>query len=192
MVNATASRFMLPPAVYEQAMAKARGRNKRFLTDYVESAAKVLGVTPTVLSEAIEAETAARTKAEKQDKAKAKLDDAVQAVKAVKLSAADRKAVSELHDICSTLGQHCEVTLSPDGALVVNVQNSELSAKSVISPWLAYERGVKAGDTFRIEKVGTRHYKAESGEEFTNLTGWIRQNQPNSQTAAILKRYGQL
>lgn len=192
MVTATASRFSLPPAVYDQAMAKARGRNKRFLNDYIDSAAKVLGVTPTVLAEAIQNETATRERAERQDKAKARLDDAVSAVKAMKLSAADRKAVSELHDICSTLGQHCEVLVGPDGSLVVNVANSELSDKSVISPWLAYERGVKAGDTFKLEKLSTRHYKDESGEEFSNLTGWIRQNQPNSQTAAILKRYGQL
>lgn len=192
MTNATATRFTLPEAVYDQAMQKARGRNKRFLADYVEQAAKVLGVTPTLLSEAIEAETTAREQAETKDKAKAKLDDALKAVKGVKLSTADRKLVSELHDICSTLGNFCEIVIAPDGSLNVNVQNSELSAKSVISPWLAYERGVKAGDTFKVEKVGTRHYKAESGEEFTNLTGWIRQNQPTSHTFAILKRYGQI
>lgn len=188
----TATRFTLPPAVYDQAMQKAKGRNKRFLADYVEQAAKVLGVSKSDLETAIAAETEARERSERTDKAKAKLDDALKAVQGIKLSASDRKAVSELHDICTTLNVHCETTLSPDGSLVVNVQNSELSAKSVISPWLAYERGVKAGDTFKLEKVGTRHYKAEDGEEFSNLTGWIRQHQPNSNTAAILKRYGQL
>lgn len=192
MTSMTATRFSLPEAIYDQAMVKARGRNKKVLSDYLEQASKVLGVSGKVLADAIEAETTMREQAETKDRAKARLDDALKAVKDVKLSAADRKAVSELHDICATLGNYCEILISPDGSLTVNVQNSELSSKSVISPWLAYERGMKAGDTFKVEKVGVRHYKAENGEEFTNLTGWIRQNHPNSHTFAILKRYGQI
>lgn len=192
MANATATRFTLPPAVYEQAMTKARSRNKRFLTEYLKQASTVLGVDVGTLESAIEAETDARAKAEKQGRAKGKLDDAVKTVQGFKLPADFRKAVGELGDICSTLDLHCEVTISPDGAVKVNVAQSELSSKSVISPWMAYERGVKLGDTFKVEKLAARHYRDENGEEFTNLTGWIRQNHPESKTAEILKRYGQL
>lgn len=188
----TATRFILPATVYDQAMTKARSRNKRFLAEYIDQAAKVLGVSRETLETAIEQETSTRTKAETQDKAKARLDDAVKAVKAVKLNGDVRKAISELHDICATLELHCEVSLTPAGELSVNVASSELSQKSVISPWLAYERGQKMGDTFRVEKLGTRHYKADTGEEFSNITGWIRQNHPNSHAAAVLRRYGQL
>lgn len=191
-VTATETRFALPASVYDQAVTKARSRNKRFLQDYLKQAAGVLGVSVETLETAIEQETAQRARADKQASARVKLDDAVMAVKGIKLDASTRKAVSELHDLCATLELHCAVSFAPDGSLTVDVQNSELSSKSVISPWLAYERGTKMGDTFKLEKVGTRHYKSESGEEFTNLTGWICTNQPNSHTAAVLKRYGQL
>jgi hypothetical protein len=190
-MNATETRFVLPPAVYEQAVSKGK-RNRKAMADYIADAAKVLGVPVGTLTEAIETETSTRAKREKQAGAKARLDDAINAAKGITFNAAQRKALTELFDVAATLELHCEVMVQPDGTLAINVQNSELSAKSVISPWLAYERGQKMGDTFRIEKVGTRHYKSEAGEEFTNLTGWIRQNQPNSHAAAVLRRYGQL
>lgn len=188
----TATRFVLPASVYDQAVTKGRSRNRKFLADYIDQASKVLGVSRETLETAIEQETATRAKAETQDKAKARLDDAVKAIKGIKLNADVRKAVSELHDICATLELHCELSLTPSGELSVNVASSELSQKSVISPWLAYERGQKMGDTFRVEKLGTRHYKADTGEEFSNITGWIRQNHPNSHAASVLRRYGQL
>jgi len=188
----TAARFTLPASVYDQAITKGRSRNRKYLAEYIKQAATVLGVTEEVLTTAIEQETSAREKAATQDKAKAKLDDAMKAVKGLKLSAEVRKAIGELYDTCATLELHCEVSISPAGEISLNVASSELSQKSVISPWLAYERGQKMGDTFRVEKLGTRHYRSESGEEFSNITGWIRQNHPQSHAAAVLRRYGQL
>jgi hypothetical protein len=185
--------FVIPPTVYEQAMKKAKSRNPKFHNDFLKQAATVLGVTVDELQGAIDVETARRERAQKQQGAKSRLETAIRAVQGVKLPAALARAVSELSDICGVLELHCDITVSPEGTLTTNVANSELSSKSVISPWLAYEKGQKMGDTFKVERVGNRHWRnPENGEEFTNLTGWIRTNHPDSHAAAVLKRYGQL
>lgn len=187
----TAPAFVIPAPVYEQAIKKSKSRNPKFFNEYLAQASAVLGVSVDTLRAAMDAETENRTKTEKQEGARGKLDGVVTALRGVKLPVDVRKLVGDLHEICETLDLHADIALSSEG-INVNVAHSELSEKSRISPFLAYERGVKAGDTFKLEKLGTRAYRDEAGREFTNLTGWIRQNQPNSHTADVLRRYGQL
>lgn len=67
-----------------------------------------------------------------------------------------------------------------------------VSPKSRISSWKALEMGRAAGDEIQVERLGRRLYRDAKGNEFTNLTQFIRENYPASRAAKVLKRYGQL
>jgi hypothetical protein len=71
--------------------------------------------------------------------------------------------------------------------------DGEVSETSRISSWDAYERGQKAGDTFKVTKIRPRVYRDEAtGDTFENLTGWLREHHPESHAAEVLRRYNQL
>jgi hypothetical protein len=85
--------------------------------------------------------------------------------------------------------------LSSSGGGAPRQTSGDKSEKSRISPWVAYQDGVKKGDTFRITRLDAGKFRDETrGEDIPNkgFTKWIRSYYPTSNTATILKGYGQL
>src|SRR5690606_36316864 len=67
----------------------------------------------------------------------------------------------------------------------------EMSEKSRISSWEALQKGIAAGDSIEVEKLGRREHRDSEGYEFKNLTAYIKEFYPESHTANILRKYGQ-
>jgi hypothetical protein len=73
--------------------------------------------------------------------------------------------------------------------------NGDKGDKSRISPWEAYQRGKAAGDPFTISKVEKGKFRDETKNADIpprGFTKWIRENYPESKTAAVLREYNQL
>lgn len=87
--------------------------------------------------------------------------------------------------------------LSASGGASTGTRSSDgtTSEKSRISPWAAWQQGSQKGDTFVIERLGPGSFRdATRNEDIPNkgLTKHIGAHYPDSQTAAILRKYGQL
>lgn len=85
--------------------------------------------------------------------------------------------------------------LSASSAPPRAARDGTISEKSRISPWQAYQDGVKQGDSFRITRLGPGSFRDETRGEVIpkkGFTKWIRSYYGTSATAASLKKYGQL
>lgn len=81
------------------------------------------------------------------------------------------------------------------GSTSTRSSDGTTSEKSRISPWAAWQQGAQKGDTFIIERLGPGVFRdATRNEDIPSkgLTKWIGTHYPDSQTAAILRKYGQL
>ena len=86
-----------------------------------------------------------------------------------------------------------KATIGISGKRGRKASTGSVSSNSNISAWTAYQRGIKAGDTFKIRKVEGGY---KEGERFIpkrangGLCAYILKTKPSSKTAKILGDYG--
>jgi hypothetical protein len=117
----------------------------------------------------------------------------IRSLQAVNIPANVTSLVDDLRSLSKELGLMPAVSVTHNGISTAFVREpvQEMGEKSRISAWRAYQRGVRLGDDFKIRRVSRRQYRANR-KTFTNLTEWVKENHPNSETAKLLRLYHQI
>lgn len=191
----------LPPAMFENAR-KAEAKNAKGFASFVEKAADVLGMTEAEFTKMYREQKDALDAREKRERRDQALDEMRASIAGLKPT----KGIQNILDKLAKMEKEHEVEVfividsagnfSPrisGGRAGRNTKNpDEMSDKSRISSWEALQKGNAAGDGIEVEKLGRRDYRDSEGYEFKNLTAYIREYFPESHTADILRKYGQM
>lgn len=183
----------LPYDVVERARdAERRGR----LDGFARRAAGDLGISTDTFLRSYDVSKDAESKRRMRDQA---IDELRSHLPFLRLSDDIVRLLDAAQAVESEFGITINLSISSDRNVNLKLSgvrpksSDKPSDKSRMSAWTAYQSGLKAGDTFEIVKLGRRDYCDKSrGERFNNLTAHIRDHYSDSQTAAILRRYGQL
>jgi len=192
----------LPPAVFENARKVEAKKNSKGFTAFVEQAADVLGISEADFVKLYNEQKGAHEMREMRERRDQALDEMKAAVAGIKLPKGIQNVTAKMAKMEKDFDIQVFIVIDSEGNVSARISGAragrnakgpeEMSEKSRISSWEALQKGIAAGDSIEVEKLGRREYRDSEGYEFKNLTAYIKEFYPESHTANILRKYGQI